>query len=55
MITTELLNEYNHYKSIGFKHTNIVKDNLNNKTFVSLLPIKFHKNNAWFEILTVKY
>jgi hypothetical protein len=54
MITPQLLSEYNHYKGLGFKHTQIVKDNLRNKVFVSLLPIKYHKESNWLEILTVK-
>jgi len=51
MITTDLLNEYNYYKNLGFKHTTILKNNLSNTTYVCILPLKLNANIGWIEIL----
>ena len=50
MIPEKITNEYNKWKNLGLK-CYIVKDNISNTIFVSLLPIVLHKNNQWLEVV----
>jgi hypothetical protein len=50
MIPASIQTEYEKYKALKF-NCYIIKDNIRNVYFVSLLQINMHKNNLWLEIV----
>jgi len=48
----ELETEYLKYKKLGL-NPQIIKDNLTNNTFVSIIPLSWNKNSAWCEVVVV--
>ena len=50
MIPTDILNEYNRMKALKF-NAKIVKDNLRNTVYVTVISLDLHPNRQWLEVL----
>lgn len=51
MIPTEVENEYNKMAKLGFRKLYILKNNLTNNIFVSIIPVTWNQDHQRMEIL----